>query len=151
MIKRGVERRSVVLGLASTAILPSWSFAQGEAKTIISHGVAIHGQPETPADAKNLAYANPDAPKGGTIRLAGRGTFDSLNPFILKGTPATSAALVYETLLESNYDEASTSYGRLVETIEVPADRAWAIFKLRAEARWHDGKPVTAEDVVFSF
>ncbi len=155
MIKRGVERRSVMLGLASTAILPpmlpSRSFAQGEAKTVVSHGIAIHGQPETPADARNLAYANPDAPKGGTIKLAGRGTFDSLNPFILKGTPAGAVGLVYETLLESNYDEASTGYGLLAETIEVPLDRSWAIFKLRAEARWHDGKPVTAEDVVFSF
>src|SRR5688572_19258773 len=156
MIKRGVERRSVMLGLASAAALPpligpSWSWAQSEAKTVISHGVAIHGLPETPADVKHLAYVNPDAPKGGTIKLAGRGTFDSLNPFILKGTAAGAVGLVYETLLGSNADEASTGYGLLAETIEVPADRSWAIFKLRAEARWHDGKPVTADDVVFSF
>jgi microcin C transport system substrate-binding protein len=155
MSGRGVERRTVVLGLATAAALPplmgpSIAWAQ-EGKTIISHGIAIHGQPETPADAKHLAYANPDAPKGGTIKLAGRGTFDSLNPFILKGTPGAAVGLIYETLLGSNGDEASTAYGLLAETIEVPQDRSWATFKLRADARWHDGKPVTADDVVFSF
>lgn len=156
MNRRGVERRSVMLGLASAAAMPpllgpSRGWAQGAAKTVISHGIAIHGLPETPADAKHLAYVNPNAPKGGTIKLAGRGTFDSLNPFILKGTAAGAVGLVYESLLESNYDEASTGYGLLAETIEVPTDRSWAIFTLRAEARWHDGKPVTADDVVFSF
>jgi microcin C transport system substrate-binding protein len=155
MIRRGVERRSVMLGLASAAALPAIgvpsSWAQSEGKSIVSHGVSIHGQPETPADIKHLAYVNPNAPKGGTIKLAGRGTFDSLNPFILKGTAARPVALIYEALLGSNDDEASTGYGLLAETIEVPADRAWAIFKLRAEARWHDGKPVTPDDVVFSF
>jgi microcin C transport system substrate-binding protein len=151
MIRRGVERRSVMLGLATAAALPSLSRAQGAGKTVISHGIAIHGTPETPPDAKHLAYVNPNAPKGGTIKLAGRGTFDSLNPFILKGTPAGAVGLIYETLLGSHGDEASTGYGLLAETIEVPSDRSWVIFKLRAEARWHDGKPVTPEDVVFSF
>ncbi len=155
MIRRGVERRSVVLGLATAAVWPAIgalsSWAQGAGKTVISHGIAIHGTPETPPDAKHLAYVNPNAPKGGTIKLAGRGTFDSLNPFILKGTPAGAVGLIYETLLGSNNDEASTAYGLLAETIEVPADRSWVIFKLRAEARWHDGKPLTPDDVVFSF
>jgi microcin C transport system substrate-binding protein len=146
----GLRRRTILAGLAAMPAFPAVSRAQ-DAKTTISHGIAIHGEPGYPADARHLGYANPDAPKGGTIRLAGRGTFDSLNPFILQGTPAGAAARIYEPLLETVYDEVSTEYGQLVETIETPPDRSWVIFTLRSNARWHDGKPVTPGDVVFSF
>ncbi len=152
MLRSRIRRRSILAGLAMTPAFPSLLRAQGGGKTIVSHGVAIHGDLGYPADARHLGYVNPNAPKGGTIREAGRGTFDSLNPFILKGNPARALATnLYETLLESPNDEASTGYGLLAETIEVPADRSWAIFTMRAEARWHDGKPVTPDDVVFSF
>ncbi len=152
MFLPGIRRRSVLAGLAATPAFPTLGRAQGaDGKTIVSHGIAIHGEPGYQADAKHLSYANPNALKGGTIRLAGRGTFDSLNPFILQGTPARAAAGIYEPLLETVYDEVSTEYGRLVETIETPPDRSWVIFTLRSNARWHDGKPVTPEDVVFSF
>src|SRR5262245_19666119 len=93
-----IRRRSILAGLALTPAFPALLRAQGDGKTIVSHGIAIHGTPGYPADAKNLEYANPDAPKGGTVRLAGRGTFDSLNPFILKGTPAAAVAGIYEQL-----------------------------------------------------
>jgi len=119
--------------------------------TIISHGFATHGDLKYPKDARHLEYVNPGAPKGGAVRLAGRGSFDSLNPYILKGTPAAAVGAIYETLIEQTNDEAATAYGLLAETIETPRDRSWATFTLRAAARWHDGKPVTPEDVVFSF
>jgi len=147
----GIRRRSVLAGLAATPAFPALARAQGGGKTIISHGIAIHGEPGYPADAQHLSYADPKALKGGTIRLAGRGTFDSLNPFILKGTPAGAAAQVYETLLVQSNDEVSTEYGLLAETVEVPLDRAWVTFTIRTNARWHDGKPVTPDDVMFSF
>ncbi len=151
MLLSRIRRRSILAGLAAMPAFPALLRAQDAGKTIVSHGIAIHGEPGYAADARHLAYANPDAPKGGTVRLAARGTFDSLNPFILKGTPAGAAAQVYETLLQSTNDEASTEYGLLAETIEVPPDRSWVIFTMRSNARWHDGKPVTPDDVVFSF
>lgn len=116
---------------------------------IRSHAIAMHGSPKYPADFTHFDYANPDAPKGGTLRLASEGSFDSFNPFIPKGDAADPG--VYETLMTSSDDEAFTEYGLLAETVEYPADRSWIEFHLRPEARWHDGKPVTADDVVFSF
>ena len=147
-----IKRRSVLAGGAALWVGgPAIVRAQTTQGLIISHGFATHGDLKYPADAKNLDYANPDAPKGGLIRLAGRGSFDSLNPFILKGTPAGAVGLVFETLMMETADEAATAYGLLAETIEYPRDRAFATFTLRSQARWHDGKPITADDVVFSF
>ncbi|MBL8673259.1 MAG: ABC transporter substrate-binding protein, partial [Rhodospirillales bacterium] len=144
-----VRRRTVLAGLAGAAAAPGAARAQAGGATT-SHGIAIHGDPALPPDVKHLAYVNPDAPKGGTARLGVRGTFDSLNPFIVKGVPAAGLSQIYQTLLQGVGDEASTEYGSLAESIETPADRSWATFTLRAEARWHDGKPITPEDVVFS-
>jgi len=151
-----IKRRSVLAGgaglvAAGWASAPAILRAQSGGATITSHGFATHGDVGYPADARNLDYVNPAAPKGGTIRLAGRGTFDSLNPFILKGTPAAAAGSIYESLMVGTADEAATSYGLIAESIEYPQDRSWAIFRLRPAARWHDGKPITADDVVFSF
>jgi microcin C transport system substrate-binding protein len=151
-----IKRRGVLLGsagLVSTAWLgaPATGRAQAASTTTVSHGFATHGDVMYPPDAPNLEYVNPGAPKGGAIRLAGRGTFDSLNPFILKGTPAGAAASIYESLMAGTADEAATSYGLIAESIEYPKDRSWAIFRLRPSARWHDGQPITAHDVVFSF
>ncbi|QQS11148.1 MAG: ABC transporter substrate-binding protein [Rhodospirillales bacterium] len=144
-----VRRRTVLAGLAGAAAAPGAARAQAGGATT-SHGIAIHGDPALPPDVKHLAYVNPDAPKGGTARLGVRGTFDSLNPFIVKGVPAAGLSQIYQTLLQGVGDEASTEYGSLAESIETPADRSWATFTLRPEARWHDGKPITPEDVVFS-
>lgn len=115
------------------------------------HGLAMHGAPKYPADFKHLDYMNPDAPKGGDVRFAAIGTFDSLNPFILRGVPAVALNGLFDTLLKSSDDEAFTAYGLLAETLEVPDDRSWVIFNLRPQARFHDGTPVTAEDVVWTF
>lgn len=115
------------------------------------HALAMHGAVKYPADFAHLDYVNPDAPKGGSLRLAAVGTFDNLNPYIIKGATASGAGLVFDTLLASTDDEAFSEYGLLAESIEMPEDRSWVVFNLRPEVRWHDGKPVTADDVVFSF
>ena len=115
-----------------------------------SHAIAMHGEPKYGPGFRHFDYVNPDAPKGGELRLAVEGSFDSFNPFIPKGAPGAGAAAMFETLLVGSADEPFTEYGLLAETIETPKDRSWALFTLRREARWHDGRPVTPEDVIFS-
>ncbi|MBO6947933.1 MAG: ABC transporter substrate-binding protein [Rhodospirillales bacterium] len=115
------------------------------------HGIAMHGDLKYGPDFQQYEYVNPNAPKGGQIRLGAIGGFDSLNPFIVKGNAAGGASFVYDTLLTSSADEAFSEYGLLAETVRTPEDRSWVEFKLRDEARWHDGKPITADDVIYSF
>ncbi len=146
----GPGRRTVVLGLAVGVVAPGLASAQDKPRTIVSHGIAIHGEPGYAADTPHFPFVDPKAPKGGSVRLGARGTFDSLNPFILKGVAAAGIGQIYLPLMANSADEASTEYGMLAETIEYPGDRSWAIFTLRPQARWHDGQPVTAEDVVFT-
>jgi peptide/nickel transport system substrate-binding protein len=115
------------------------------------HGIAMHGEPALPADFTHLPYANPDAPKGGQLRQAVTGSFDSLNPFIVKGSAAAGIRThVFESLLGRNWAEPFSLYGLLAETIEISDDRQSFTFKLRPEAKFSDGTPVTAADVVFS-
>ena len=99
---------------------------------------------------EHFDYADPNAPAGGGIRLAALGTFDNLNPFILKGNAAAGSGLIYDTLLTGSLDEPFTEYGLLVESIDMPADRSWVAFTLREDARWHDGRPVTVDDVIWT-
>ena len=117
-------------------------------RVVRSHAIAMHGKAKYGPDFKHFDYVNPDAPVGGTLRLATEGSFDSFNPFIPKGDAANPG--VFETLLTSSEDEAFTEYGLIAESLEYPEDRSWVIFHLRPEARWHDGKPITPEDVIFS-
>jgi microcin C transport system substrate-binding protein len=121
-----------------------------ETAVTVSHALAMHGQPKYGPDFTHFDYVNPQAPRGGMIRLADDGTFDSFNPFIPKGNPAIGATY-FESLLESSADEPFTMYGLLAESITVPEDRSWVIFTLRPQARWHDGIPVTVDDVIWSF
>ncbi len=114
------------------------------------HGLALHGEPHYPPDFTHFAYANPDAPKGGAVRLAAVGTFDSLNPFILRGTPPSGIGMLFDTLMVSSADEAFSVYGLIAETVEVDPDNRHATFTLRREARFHDGQPITVDDVLFS-
>jgi microcin C transport system substrate-binding protein len=116
-----------------------------------SHALAMHGEPKYGPDFRHFDYVNPDAPKGGTLRLSAIGTYDNLNNLILKGTAAAGLGYLFDTLTVKADDEPFTQYGLLAETIEVPQDRSWVKFKLRPEARFHDGKPVRPEDVVFTF
>lgn len=116
-----------------------------------AHAIAMHGSPKYPADYKHFDYVNPDAPKGGSVRMAAIGnTYSTFNPYTLKGVAAAGVTQIYETLLESSSDEAFTEYGLIAETIEVPDDRSWVAFTLRPTARWHDGKPITVDDVIWS-
>ncbi|MCX7818380.1 MAG: extracellular solute-binding protein [Kiritimatiellae bacterium] len=116
-----------------------------------AHALALHGEPKYPRDFRHFEYVRPDAPKGGTLRLAEEGGFDSLNPFIARGSAPLGMTLVFETLAVNSGDEPFTIYGLLADTIEMPSNRAWVAFHLRPEARWHDGVPVTAADVLYSF
>ncbi len=115
------------------------------------HGQAMHGTPKYGADFRHFDYVNADAPKGGSVKLSAIGTFDSLNRFILKGVAATGLGFVYQSLTVDSDDEAFSQYGEIAESIEVADDNTWVAYRLRPEARWHDGKPITADDVVFSF
>jgi len=115
------------------------------------HAVAMHGQPKYNADFRHFDYANPDAPKGGSLRRHVIGTFDSFNPFIPQGKAASGMGYLYDTLTTASQDEPFTQYGLLAKSIEMDEDRRWVIYRMRPEARFSDGKPVTAHDVVFSF
>ncbi|NOG72492.1 extracellular solute-binding protein [Roseicella sp. DB1501] len=115
------------------------------------HAVSLLGEPALPADFPHWPWVNPAAPKGGEIALTALGSFDSFNQYILRGTAAVGLANLYDTLLKESSDEASTEYAHLAGSIEMPADGKGVTFLLRPEARWHDGRPVTAEDVVWSF
>ena len=114
-------------------------------------GAAMHGTPKYTAGFTHFDYVNPDAPKGGKMQLASHGTFDTLNGFIIKGSPAPQLGNIYQTLMSRSNDEAFTQYGNIAETIEMPEDRSWVAFNLRKEARWSDGKPLTSADVVWTF
>ncbi len=116
-----------------------------------SNGIALHGQPKYGNDFKHFDYINPDAPKGGELRLAEIGTYDSLNPYILKGVPAAGVGMVFETLMDASLDEPFSQYGWVAESVTVAPDRSWVSYKLRPEARFHDGSPITPEDIIFSF
>lgn len=124
-------------------------FAQTSQSVPAVHAIAMHGLPKYGPDFKQFDYVNPNAPKGGTLKLARRGTFDSFNVFIDLGNPASTGSI--ETLLTSSSDEPFTEYGLIAESLEVPEDRSWVTFNLREQARWHDGVPITADDVVWSF
>lgn len=116
------------------------------------HALTLYNEaPKYPADFKHFDYVNPNAPKGGTFRQAGFGSFDSFNPFINKGVPADDIGMIYDTLARQSLDEPFTEYGLIAGKIEKAPDNSWVRFYLRPEARFHDGHPVRADDVVFSF
>lgn len=114
-------------------------------------GLAMHGAPKYTADNKHLDYANPDAPKGGKIKMAAIGTFDTINPFAIKGKAAQGLNLVYDRLMRRVWDEAFTMYPLIAESYEMPEDRSSITFHINPAARFHDGTPITADDVLFSF
>ncbi|PPR79753.1 MAG: Oligopeptide-binding protein AppA [Alphaproteobacteria bacterium MarineAlpha2_Bin1] len=115
------------------------------------HGIAMHGDTKYPRGFKHLDYANPNAPKGGNLRLAVTGSFDSINSFIIKGSPAAGRQYVFESLLGRVWDEPFSLYGLIAESIEVPLDRSWVKFYIRSKARFHDGTKISADDVIFSW
>lgn len=120
-------------------------------KGTASHALSMYGDLKYGPGFKHFEYANPAAPKGGDVRLAAIGTFDNLNPFILKGVAAAGLGEVFDTLTVQSSDEPFSQYGLVAETIETPADRSWVAFTLRSEARFHDGSPMTPDDVIWTF
>jgi microcin C transport system substrate-binding protein len=149
--------RTLLLALA-VAAAPAGGLAAarpaapaGDNKPVVSHGLSIYGDLKYPPGFKHFDYVNPDAPKGGAVKLSAVGTFDNLNPYILKGVAAAGVNLTFQTLLANADDEASSAYGLVAESVEMPPDRSWVTFNLRPEARFSDGTPITADDVVFSF
>ena len=140
----GTSARAAIGFLLATLWLSSPALAQPQ------HGIAMHGTLKYGPDLTHLDYVNPDAPKGGELRLALTGTFDSLQPFIIKGSAAAGRQYVFESLLKRVWDEPFSLYGLIAESVEVPDDRSWVAFTLRPEARFQDGSPITVDDVIFS-
>lgn len=115
------------------------------------HATALVGEPKYAEGFERFDYVNADAPKGGTLNLSASDSFDTLNPIPAKGDLAVGLELVFETLMTSSEDEIAANYGLLAEAVRFPEDYSWVSYRLREDARWHDGEPVTAEDVVWSF
>ena len=141
----------ILIWLLISAVSHSLASNPEQTDTITSHAIAMHGAPKYPANFKLFEYTSPHATYGGTLKLGAQGNFDSLNPFIAKGTSEQYLSLSYDTLLVQAKDEAFTEYGLVAETMEYPADRSFIIFKLRKQARFHDGVAITADDIVSTF
>ncbi|MEM8787816.1 MAG: extracellular solute-binding protein [Pseudomonadota bacterium] len=143
----------IALPLAIAALLSAPGPARPDGHTITAHGISVFGELRYPAGFPHFDYVNPDAPQGGTMRFFGTlaiNTFDSLNPYILKGNAAQGLGRMYDSLLAASADEEASAYGLVAETLEYPEDRSWVIFNMRPEATFSDGEPIGASDVVFS-
>ena len=141
-----VSRLALAILLAGLLSAP----AHAEDAPRHNHALSLIGEPRYPADFKQFDYVNPDAPKGGLVRLSDVGGFDTLNPVLYKGEPAAGLGFAFESLMADSLDEPSTSYGLIAEWASYPEDYSSVTFKLRDEARWHDGKKITPEDVIYS-
>src|ERR1700726_2200570 len=146
---------TIVPALGAATSFPAVSPVQAQTaggEPVWRHALSLFGDIKYPADFKRFDYVNPDAPKGGVARMISIGTFDNFNIAVagVKGSIAPAANLIYETLMARSQDEVATEYGLLAEAASHPDDFAWVIYRLRKEARWHDGQPVTPEDVIFS-
>ena len=143
------SRRTLMLGalLTASGFVGSRAWAAGA-----PHAIAMHGEPAWATDFSHPSYADPAAPKGGQLVQGVLGTFDSLNPFIVMGLPAANIrSYVIESLLARGYDEPFTLYGLLADSVETDAARSYVTFTLNPAARFADGKPVTPDDVIFSW
>ncbi len=149
MVLAQLKSRFVIALTASALLMPAFASAQDEQGW--RKGISIVGDLKHSDDFPHFDYVNPNAPKGGTLQLSAEGSFDTLNPLLARGEVGEGLGLVYETLMTSALDEISSMYGLLAESLKYPDDFSSVTFRLRAEATWSDGKPVTPEDVVFSF
>jgi microcin C transport system substrate-binding protein len=147
-----VSPTMTLLRLATAALLACivCEPAKAEDAPVHHHALSLIGEPKYPADFANFDYVNPDAPKGGVVRMADIGSFDSLNPVLYKGEAAGGLALVFESLMADSLDEPSTSYGLIAEWASYPPDYSSVTFHLRKAARWQDGTPITPDDVIYS-
>jgi len=139
-------------GVAGASVIDAVQAQSGTSDIVWRHGLSLFGNVKYPVDFKRFDYVNPDAPKGGVVRQISIGTFDNFNIAIagVKGSLAAAVSLIYESLMVPSLDEVSTEYGALAEMASHPEDFSSVTYRLRAQAKWHDGKPVTPDDVIFS-
>ncbi len=145
-----MKRSAIGLSLVALVCLTAPVVAQDDTGWLHATNLTEE-EPKYPEDFAHFDYVNPDAPKGGTVRLSAQGSFDTFNPILPQGEAATGLGLVYETLMTSSQDELYTQYGLLADALRYPLDYSSVTFRMNPDARWHDGQPVTAEDVVWSF
>jgi microcin C transport system substrate-binding protein len=134
--------------------LPAVTAAQaGNEENDWRHGLSLYGDLKYKPDFKYFDYVNPNAPKGGSARQVAIGTFDNFNPVVsgVKGNAAVGIDLIFDSLMTSSMDEVSSAYGQLAESVSHPDDFSSVTYRLRPQAKWHDGAPVTPDDVIFSF
>ncbi|MDY6814284.1 MAG: extracellular solute-binding protein [Pseudomonadota bacterium] len=150
---RKASHLTSIVALLSLLAAPVTQAANETENLQPQHGIAMHGEPEYPEGFSSFNYVNPDAPRGGTLKMAVVANgFDSFNPFDIRGVAAAGiSTYLYDTLLESSDDEPFSAYGLIAESLETPEDRSYVVYNLREEARFSDGEPITAEDVKFSF
>jgi microcin C transport system substrate-binding protein len=158
-----ITRRHLLQGSAAAALAPALNVSASAVTPALAqpapdglawrHAMSTFGDVKYPADFKRFDYVNPDAPKGGVARLFELGTYDSFNIVVdgLKGSVPAGVGRIYQSLTDSSLDEPNTSYGTVTEMAAYPDDFSYVIYRLRSNARWHDGKPITPEDVIFSF
>jgi len=149
-----MKRRAIVsasLAAPLVAALPAARRAAAQPGSTRTHALSLLGEPRYKPGFTHFSYVNPNAPKGGEVALAAIGSFDSFNPFIVRGVAAAGVSMLWMTLLRGSQDEASTEYAHLAETVEIANDGTWVAFEINPAAVWHDGRPVTAEDVAWTF
>lgn len=145
---RPTRREALILGLAAASARP----ALGQPRGPVVPAIAMHGTPQSEPDLIHRRYVNADAPKGGRLTLGVPGTFDTLNPFVVRGLPVPGTRqYLHETLLQRAYDEPFSLYPQIARGVELPDDRSWVIFHIDPRARFTDGTPVTAEDALFTW
>jgi microcin C transport system substrate-binding protein len=149
IMARWGRRFAVLLAILSLA-LPSGAAADATVGNG-RHGLAMYGEPKYGKDFPHFDYVNPEAPKGGSVTLSALGGFDTLNPFTIRGVAAAGIANIFDTLMIESLDEPFTEYPLVAETVELPPDRSWVAFTLRAQARFHDGARIEVKDVIFTF
>lgn len=144
-----VAMKRLILSLAASAVLATAAFAQDASPR---HGLSVFGDLKYAAGFAHFDYVNPDAPKGGGIKIPGLDTFETVHPFILKGRKEILAeALLFDTLMARSFDEPDSYYGLVAKTVEQPADKTWVAFNIDPRAKFHDGSAISADDIVFTF
>jgi microcin C transport system substrate-binding protein len=140
------------LVMAAALVVPAMATAQSStSRAVNGPAISMYGDLKYPAGFTHFEYTNAEAPKGGDVKMAAFGTYDTLNPFTLKGVAAAGLGETFDSLMVGSADEPFSYYCLVAETIETPADRSWVAFTLRPQARFHDGTPMTADDVIWTF
>ncbi len=143
-------RRALLLSVPALATLARFARA-ADAPSGPRHGLSLFGDLKYGPDFTHFDYVNPAAPKGGAVKYSAIGTFDTLNPFTLKGVADDAIGMIFDTLLVPASDEPASAYGLVAESVEVAPDRSSVVYTIRKEARFHDGSPITAADVAWTF